>query len=120
MSRKSNAVKLIVYGVFFLIFIGIISVDIAGQFVSNDYTVKVTDKIVKHSKENSKYLIFTELKNGEIRVFQDTDSLVRGKFNSSDVYGEIKVGHEYKFNTYGLRIPFFSKYENIVNVQKIK
>jgi predicted membrane protein len=108
------------YGILCLIIATIISLNIAGLFVTNEYTATVTDKVVKNSKEHSKYLIFTEAENGDVRVFKDTDALFRGKFNSSDIYGEIKVGKTYQFKTYGFRIPFLSFYENITDVDKVK
>lgn len=110
----------LIYGIFGFILLFTIGINIAGHFVTNEYVVKVTDKAVKNSKNSSKYLIFGELENGEVRVFQNTDSLIRGKFNSSDIYASIKVGKKYKFKVYGFRIPFLSKYENIINIKKVE
>ena len=61
----------------------------------------------------SKYLIFT--KEGE--VFEDTDNLFLGKFNSSDIYGQIREGHTYRVRTSGYRMPALSYYRNIVSVE---
>lgn len=112
-----RVLAIIFWGFFTLALLVSITVEIAGQFVNNSYDVKVTDKTVKNSNDHSTYLIFTETDDGKVRVFKDTDSVLRGKFNSSDIYGEIKVGKKYHFETYGLRIPFLSRYENIKSVK---
>ena len=75
--------------------------------------VVVTEKerITTGSGENisSKYLIFTD---GE--VFENTDSLFALKWNSSDIYGRIKVGQTCDFTVTGWRLPFLSSYRNIL------
>ena len=83
--------------------------------VSNmrDVTVIVTDKEVKTGKDSSKYLIFTEDKGGKIATFEITDSLLKGRFNSSDIYAAIKVGNTYTFTVGGSRNEFMSWYPNI-------
>jgi hypothetical protein len=74
-------------------------------------TFTVIEKERVNSQNYSKYLIFTE---GE--VFENTDSLWYWKFNSSDVYGAIKVGSECNARVYGLRVPFLSWYRNIIDL----
>lgn len=90
------------------------------------YYVKGTEEtvsVVIESKERisdrggseSKYLIFT---NEE--TFENTDSLLNGKFNSSDIYGQLKEGGSYECKVYGWRIPFMSSYRNIVECKEVK
>jgi len=81
------------------------------------YVAKVTDKQVKRSGEKDKYMVFTELPDKSVRVFENTDSLLELKWNSSDIYAKMKIGETYKIKTYGWRVPFFSWYENIVTVE---
>jgi hypothetical protein len=61
---------------------------------------------------SSKYLVFTDK-----GVFKNTDSLIEGKWNSSDVYGQIREGECYRLETYGWRVQFLSWYPNIVSAQ---
>ncbi|MBL4951062.1 DUF1523 family protein [Neobacillus sp. YIM B02564] len=117
--KAKETMGCIFYGLVLLLILISLSITILGQFVSNEYTAKVTDKVVKTSNDNSKYIIFTELEDGKVKVFKNTDSLIRGKFNSSDIYAEIKVGHKYKFKVYGYRVPALSMYENIVSIKEI-
>lgn len=83
------------------------------------YIVTVTDKERVYESRSSRYLVFTRLQNGQVRVFENTDSLLEGKFDSSDIQGEIEVGKTYQFETYGWRVPLFSEYENITRVTQI-
>lgn len=82
---------------------------------TNDVTVMVTDKVVKNDGKSSTYLIFTDK-----GVYENTDSLVNGKWNSSDVYSQIKVGKTYTLHVRGIRNHFMSWYPNILNVKDAK
>jgi len=68
----------------------------------------VNDKAVKNDNNSSTYMIYTS--EG---VFTNEDSLVKGKWDSSDVYNALKEGCTYQFNVHGWRNHFFSMYENI-------
>ncbi len=88
--------------------------------ISNERTViaLVTGKEVKRADENSdKYLIYTESENGEIEVYEITDSLFKGRFDSSDLYAKIKVGETYKFTICGKRYRFLSMYPNVYSAE---
>lgn len=90
--------------------------------VSNEPEViaTVTDKAVKNKGDEGKYLIFTETEDGEIQTFEITDSLWKGRFNSSDVYAGIKVGSTYRFTVAGSRNEFRSCYPNIYEYELIE
>lgn len=81
------------------------------------YATKETVSLTVQSKEritdgsNSKYLVFTD---GE--VFENTDNWWVLKFNSSDVYGQLREGATCQAVVSGWRIPFFSSYRNILSV----
>lgn len=82
-------------------------------------TCTVSDKsATKNSSEDgggTDYRIYTE----DCGTFAVGDSLTRGKWNSSDTYGKIKVGHTYKFNHYGYRNGFLSMFPNITEATEI-
>ncbi len=94
---------------------GIFGIKIAQVCNVNTYTVTVEDKESIRSKGGSKYLIFTDKE-----VFQNTDSWLKGKFNSSDFYRDLKVGKRYHIKTIGFRVPFLSWYKNIIYQKEIK
>jgi hypothetical protein len=85
--------------------------------------VTVTDKLRAIDGAlfmSHKYMIFTENKKGEILVFEDSDSLLRLKYNSSDFYAKIKIGETYRFTVVGYRIPFLSDSPNIIKIEKME
>ncbi len=83
-------------------------------------TVTVTDKAVKNNGDGGKYLIFTEDAEGNVATFEITDSWVAGRFNSSDVYADIKVGNIYTFTVGGSRNELMSWYPNIYEYELIE
>lgn len=85
-----------------------------------DVTVTVTDKDVKNSHYVSKYLIFVEDENELPSTYEITDSLLKGRFDSSDVYAGIKVGNTYTFTVGGSRNEFLSWYPNIYEYELIE
>lgn len=78
----------------------------------------VTDKDIKRYGEEDKYLVFIETEDGETEVMEITDSLIYGKFDSSDIYGSLKVNEKYTFTITGSRNEFWSWYPNIQEVEK--
>lgn len=74
----------------------------------------VNDKWVKRSGDNDKYLVSC----GE-EVYQITDNLFYGKFNSSDIYSELQIGKRYKLQVSGFRFGLTSSYKNINEITLI-
>ncbi len=73
--------------------------------------VEKSERVCDGGKDGScSYLVFTDK-----GVLQNSDTILRGKFNSSDVYAAIKVGKSYDFTTVGFRVPLFSMYPNILH-----
>lgn len=87
----------------------------------------VTDKDIKRDKNTDEdkkaddiYMIYAEDASGNTYVFTDEDELWYWKWNSSDVYAKIKVGKTYEFEVCGVRIPFLSSYQNIIDVTEVE
>ncbi len=101
---------------FFVLIIPLINVFyVYGTQKNVTLDINKTERIVERDGSGSKYLIYT--KEG---VYENTDTLLRGKFNSSDVYNQLEAGKKYNCDTYGWRMPFFSSYPNIVSCQETK
>ena len=102
----------------------IISIVVFNVVISNinekNIVVTVTDKDVKVKNNDSTYLIYTKDKDDNVQVLKITDSILRRRFNSSDVYAVIEPGKTYKFTTVGYRIPIFSMYPNILKYQEVE
>jgi hypothetical protein len=95
--------------------IGGIGVGIAYSFHSETATFTPTRIESVNTKQTQKYLVFT----GE-ETLCISDSWVHWRFNSSDVYGSMKVGVKYTATLQGYRWPFFSAYRNIINPVEVK
>jgi len=75
----------------------------------------VIDKERVGKDSNSAYLIFTESE-----TFENSDIFVLGKFDSSDIYGQIEEGKTYRATVCGYRVGFLSMYRNIVSIKEIE
>lgn len=113
MKNKRNSIITIIF-VAVLIF----GYPIAYYISADDVEIKVTNKerITTGRGENidSKFIIYTENE-----VFENTDSWLFFKFNSSDYQNKIKIGKSYNAKVAGWRIPIFSSYRNIINHKEI-
>lgn len=58
--------------------------------------------------------------DGNAVVYENTDCLIRGKFDSSTFYADMEVGKTYEVTLIGFRVPYFSWYENILSYKEIK
>lgn len=113
-----------IYGIGILICVITLGLCIFRPFnkVANrrEVTVTVTDKVVKNSNSDSKYLVFTEDNEGNIATYEITDSLFAVRFDSSDTYAAIKVGKTYRFEIGGSRNRLLSWYPNIYEYELIE
>jgi hypothetical protein len=110
--------RTVVILLFVLIFASAIVVEIKTSFNDHTYIVTVTDKERINKSDDSYYLVYTKDESGNVHVFENEDIMVRMKFNSSDVQGQLEEGQTYVFTVVGYRIPIFSWYENIIEVEK--
>ena len=105
-----------------IIIILVLAVFLGGSalvsFNDHTYVVEVTDKERVNYSDSGKYLIYAQEDNNTL-VLKNTDSLLRGKFNSSDIYAELEIGKTYEFTVVGYRIPILSSYENIIEYKEI-
>jgi len=112
MKKLKQKVKYVLYFVILLTIL--ISYPVAYYISSENITITVKDKerITTGSGENisSKFIIYTENE-----VFENCDTWLFLKFNSSDFQNKFEKGKTYNVNVAGWRIPFFSTYRNIVD-----
>lgn len=123
--RKRMRLHKILMVVFFVVILGLgVVSSVAFSFNDTDYTITVTDKerIYTGSGDtsSSKYLVFGEDNNGDSFVFENTDCILRGKWDSSNIQGQLKEGNTYKITVIGYRVPFLSMYQNIIKIEEVK
>lgn len=113
--EKSFKIKV---ATFFLLAIGFLYL---FEYRPATYTVTITDKerVTQKSGDEytSKYLIFCDGENGEPLVFENTDTIFHLKFNSSNIYGQLKEDKKYEITVVGVRIAFLSTYQNIIRIK---
>jgi len=122
MKRKMNKYKLFMVVCMGLILSTIIINQIFFNFNDAEYIITITDKERVYDKDSSssKYLVFGDDENGNSLVFENTDCIIRGKWNSSNIQGQFVKGNMYKITVVGYRIPFFNMYQNIIDLKKLK
>ena len=120
--KRNRVISMVVVITVMLLFV--IGYNAIFSFNDTEYTITVTDKerIYEGSGDtsSSKYLVFGDDENGNSLVFENTDTLLRGKWDSSNIQGQLKEGNTYKITVVGYRVPFLSMYQNIINVEEVK
>lgn len=120
--KRNRVISMVVVIAVMLLFI--IGYNAIFSFNDTEYTITVTDKerIYEGSGDtsSSKYLVFGDDDNGNSLVFENTDCFIRGKWNSSNIQGQLKEGNTYKVTVVGYRVSFFSMYQNIIKIEEVK
>jgi hypothetical protein len=103
--KKGSAWLAIVVGIACLFLVG----SCASSYYSDESVViKVTGKEAVPVEGGHEYRVYTE---DETYVMKD--SLVKGRFRTSNEYSKIKDGGTYTCTKFGVRVPLFSMFENI-------
>lgn len=79
-----------------------------------EFTVNKTERVVYDGGQDSRYMVYTDK-----GVFENTDSLLNGKFNSADLYNQLKTGKKYECEAVGFRNGFFSWFENLISCKEV-
>lgn len=111
----------VVLGVVVLVAAAVLCVKRVGGYDASDeegvvITIKDKERVVNRDGEGSKYLIWTE----EGETFENVDSLLFGKFNSSDLYGQLERGMKYRCKVFGFRIKLLSIYRNLISCEEAR
>lgn len=112
-----NIAKFIILFIFIIALVA--SLVCCTSYNDHTYTITVTDKERVTYSGSGKYLIYSTTSDGETKVFENTDDLFRGKFDSSDVYAELEVGKTYEVTVVGYRFGFANWYENIIDFKEV-
>lgn len=110
-----NTLRTIVVGIFIVMLIAMGAVSCLSYAERREVTATIDSKERVCDTHPGKtmqcrYLIFTDQ-----GTYQITDSLLAGRWSSSDTYARFKEGETYKFEVYGWRIPISSSYPNVAS-----
>jgi len=110
MNKKGGFLEF--FGILFvaIIFAAFFTYGITYALTIGEENIIVKEKWTKFSGDDAKYLISS--KNGQ--VFEISDSLIKMRFDSSNLYSNIESGQSCKIKTQGWRFGFFSDYKNIL------
>lgn len=72
-----------------------------------------------HRKYDGVYLVTGKDREGNMHSYKIQDVYLKGKFNSTDIFGSIEEGKCYHIVSYGDRIPWMSVYPNIYSATEI-
>ena len=115
--RNSGSIKtLLVLVVVALLIVGSVLGCVADYLHTVSVVGTVTDKDRIVTSDSSYYLVWIEDDAGVIHVFKNEDSIMHGKFNSSTIQGQFRVGNRVNVSGNGYRIPFMSAYPNVLEV----
>jgi hypothetical protein len=92
-----------------------VAILLVGAFASQYYqkdpvTITVTGKESVNTHDGHEYRVYTD--DGTYVI---GDSLVYTRFRSSEDYGKLQVGKTYNCTAYGMRIPLFSTFRNLMD-----
>ena len=79
----------------------------------------MTDKGIKNDGNHGRYLIYCEDGDGDTQVYQIADSILKLRFNSSDIYPNLEIGKTYELTICGERVPILSWYPNIYEYMEV-
>lgn len=112
--KNITLIELIVCLCIFGVVASLFSAPIVDRCTKDTVTITIEDKAIKrHGDSDDKYLIYTDK-----GTFEITDSLAYWRWDSSDLYGELKIGHTYNCTVCGLRIPILTSYKNIISAEE--
>lgn len=108
MNNKGNAFLIVC---FIIIVLFSLCYMLGYAFTSGHESIVIKEKWVKYHGSDAKYLVSSQ--SGE--VYEITDSWVRMRWDSSDLYALLQPNMSCIIDYQGWRAPFFSDYKNIIS-----
>lgn len=112
-NKKVQTGSIILSIIIIAIIIGYFIYSLLYAFHSGSETITIKDKWVKQNRDSGKYLISST----DGQVFEITDSIIKGRFDSSNLYAELQPGQTCNIETQGWRFGFHSDYKNIIKAE---
>ena len=112
MNKKAQGeiLAIIIVTLVVLLIIGVFGYSLMYSLTTGAETITIKEKWVKYQDEDAKYLISST----NDQVFQITDTFIKWRFDSSNLYARLNEGQTCKIKTQGWRLPFLSDYKNIL------
>lgn len=110
MNKKGEFLEVLGILVFGLLFFGAIGYSLTYALISGQENIIIKEKWTKFSGQDAKYLVSSE----DGQVFEISDSYIKMRFDSSNLYANIEEGQKCNIKTQGWRFGLFSSYKNIL------
>ena len=110
MNNKGNLLFGIGLFLIVILLLGIIGYSLGYALTTGKETITIKEKWRKSSGNDDKYLVSAE----DGQVFQITDTIIKWRFNGSNLYADLDEGDVCSIKTQGWRFPLFSDYKNIL------
>lgn len=119
-NEKAEGAFDLIYVLVILLIIGLsVGIWVYGLYMDTQHstaydTVTKAERVVSKDGKSAQYLVW-----GNNETYAIRDSAINGRWNSSDLYGKIQVGHKYKFDCVSYRWDVISQYRNILSAEDI-
>lgn len=100
-----------------VLFVGLI---LFGLFNSLGNQQNFSATIEKTYIDRGNTYFVLKMSDGSQIPFENEDNIFFGKMNSGDFLVKLEVGKTYQFKSVGYRIPFLSRYQNILSATLIQ
>lgn len=119
MNNKGNVFVGIVLTIIAIGIIGLLGYLSFYMTYGNEQTIECTvkDKWTKRTSSNGSDLYLVSCDD---EVYEISDLMFKGKFDSANIYAGLEKGKKYKITVTGFRFGFFSMYQNINNYKEVK
>lgn len=100
-----------------LVVVGGVGACAASYYSDEDVTISIRDKNIvptgSGSSSGHDYRINADVEGKGNETFVIEDSIVKGQFNTGDIYFRLHEGRKYECKAYGFRHPFLSSFRAI-------
>lgn len=118
--KKINSLKIKIKTAVICIILLIVAGCCFPHFFRNDYNITIVNKRIIKQSNGERFLIYAQLDDGRIRVFENKNSLLELKINAEDIYYGLQINRRYEIKAYGFEVPLMSYHQNISRVKGIK
>lgn len=106
--REPNVTAWILGALALILVLGVVFASCSSYYKDSQVKITVTGKESVNTGDGHEYRVYTK---DETYVMKD--SLLKGRFRTSNDYGALQSGHTYICTKFGWRVPLFSMFQNL-------
>lgn len=105
--RQKNVIIACAVAAVVMLFVGLVA---ESYYHKAPVTITVTGKESVNTHDGHEYRVYTDQ-----GTYVMSDSLVYTRFRTADEYGRLIVGKTYRCTSFGMRVPLFSSFKNLMD-----